>query len=78
MTTEKIVARRHGTVVHPARDTIRIRVAELKLSDGSLVYDVLLGNVTLHAINAADAYQLATTIAGAIDALTVDVAEVTP
>ena len=76
MTTEKIIPRRHGSVTHPALNTIRIRVAKVRLSDGSHVYDVLLGNITLHAISEDDANQLATTIAGVIDALTVDVAEV--
>lgn len=72
----KMTPRRHGAVEHPALDLIKIRVVAERLTDGSYVHDVHLGNLVLHAVSHHDAYTLADKIAHAIDDYTVDAAEV--
>ena len=48
----------------------------VSLSDGSMVYDVTLGGIVLHAVTEDDAYALADKIVAAIEAHSTDVASV--
>lgn len=60
---------------HPATDKVTIAIHHKTLSDGSVVYDLRIGGVELHAIDRKHADTLAATIAEAIDIHTVDFAE---
>ena len=71
----KIVARSAGSIEHPATDKVTIAVIHRKLSDGSIVYDIVIGGVVLHAVDRKAADALALAIAEAVDAHTVDFAE---